>query len=112
MGLRPRFKTPFSQARDKLIAYALRPLMVFKPRTRFLIGFGVLVLLTSLLLLTNPLSGLAGYYQLGEVLNRSIVAPVDLTAEDSVETEKRKTTARASTRAVFNFDSSRADTSV
>jgi putative nucleotidyltransferase with HDIG domain len=112
MGLRPRFKTPFSQARDKLIAYALRPLMVFKPRTRFLIGFGVLVLLTSLLLLTNPLSGLAGDYQLGEVLNRSIVAPADLTAEDAVETEKRKTTARASTRAVFNFDSSRADTSV
>ena len=30
MGLRPRFKTPFSQARDKLLAYAIRPLMVFQ----------------------------------------------------------------------------------
>jgi len=112
MGLRPRFKTPFSQARDKLIAYALRPLMVFKPRTRFLIGCGVLVLLTTLLLLTNPLSGLAGGYQLGEVLNRSIVAPADLTAIDSVETERRKAAARESARVVFNFDSSRAETSV
>jgi cyclic-di-AMP phosphodiesterase PgpH len=112
MGLRPRFKTPFSQARDKLIAYALRPLMAFKPRTRFLIGCAALVLLTTLLLLTNRLSGLAGDYQLGEVLNRSIVAPADLTAIDSVETEKRKAAARESTRAVFNFDSSRAETSV
>jgi len=112
MGLRPRFKTPYSQARDKLIAYALRPLMAFRPRTRFLIGCAALVLLTTLLLLTNRLSGLAGDYQLGEVLNRSIVAPADLTAIDSVETEKRKATARESTRAVFNFDSSRAETSV
>ena len=112
MGLRPRFKTPFSQARDKLIAYALRPLMVFKPRTRFLIGCGVLVLLTTLLLMTNRLSGLAGDYQLGEVVNRSIVAPADLTAIDTIETERRKAAARESTRAVFNFDSSRAETSV
>ena len=112
MGLRPRFKTPFSQARDKLIAYALRPLMVFRPRTRFLIGCGVLVLLTTLLLMTTRFSGLSGNYELGEVLNRSIVAPVDITAEDSIETERRKAAARESTRPVFNHDSSRADTSV
>jgi cyclic-di-AMP phosphodiesterase PgpH len=112
MGLRPRFKTPFSQARDKLIAYALRPLLVFKPRTRFLIGCGVLLLLTTLLLLTNRWSGLAGDYQLGEILSRSIVAPADLTAIDSIETDRRKAAARESTRAVFNFDSSRAETSV
>jgi hypothetical protein len=112
MGLRPRFKTPFSQARDKLIAYASRPLLVFKPGTRFLIGCGVLVLLTTLLLVTNRFSGVSGNYQLGEVLNRSVIAPADITAVDSVETEKRKAAARESTRAVFNFDSSRAETSV
>ena len=111
MGLRPRFKTPFSQARDKLIAYAMRPLMVFKPRTRFLIGCGVLVLITTLLLVTNRFAGL-GNYQPGEVLNRSIIAPADITAVDAVETEKRKAAAREATRAVFNFDSSRAETSV
>ena len=47
MGLRPRFKTPFSQARDKLLAYAIRPFMVFQPRTRFLIGCAILVTLTG-----------------------------------------------------------------
>jgi putative nucleotidyltransferase with HDIG domain len=112
MGLRPRFKTPFSQARDKLLAYAIRPLMVFQPRTRFLIGCGVLVLLTTLLLQTNRSPGINENYQLGEVLGRSIVAPIDLTAVDQTETERRKSVARESTRVVFNWDSSRAETSV
>lgn len=112
MGLRPRFKTPFSQARDKLLAYAIGPLMVFRPRTRFLIGCSVLVLLTTLLLLTNRASSLNANYELGEVLGRSIVAPSDLTAVDQIETERLKNIARESTRTVFNFDSSRAETSV
>jgi len=112
MGLRPRFKTPFSQARDKLVAYAVRPLMVFRPRTRFLIGFGILVLVTSVLLLSNLSSGFTENYKLGDVVGRTIVAPADLTAVDLVETERRKAAARETTRAVFNFDSSRAETSV
>ena len=112
MGLRPRFKTPVSQARDKLLAYAIRPLKVFQPRTRFFIGCGVLVLLTTLLLLSNRPSNFNENYKLGDVLGRSIVAPTDLTAMDQAETERRKADARESTRPVFNYDSSRAETSV
>ena len=112
MGFRPRFKTPFSQARDKLLAYIYRPLLVFQPRTRFLIGCSVLVLLTTLLLLTNRPSSFNEDYKLGEVLGRSIVAPSDLTAVDQAETERLKNIARESTRPVFNYDSSRAETSV
>jgi len=112
MGLRPRFKTPVSQARDKLIAYALRPLMVLKPRTRFLIACSALVLLTTLLLLTNRGSSFNESYKLGEVLGRSIIVPSDLTAIDQAETERRKNTARETSRPVFNYDSSRAETSV
>ena len=112
MGLRPRFKTPFSQARDKLLAYAIRPLMVFQPRTRFLIGCGVLVLLTTLLLLSSRPSSFNENYKLGDVVGRSIVAPRDLTAVDQAETERLKAAARESTRPVFNYDSSRAETSV
>jgi len=112
MGLRPRFKTPVSQARDKLIAYAMRPLLVFKPRTRFLIACSALVLLTTLLLLTNRGSSFNESYKLGEVLGRSIVAPTDLTAVDQAETERRKNIARETSRPVFNYDSSRAETSV
>jgi putative nucleotidyltransferase with HDIG domain len=86
--------------------------MVFQPRTRFLIGCSVLVLLTTLLLLTNRAFSLSENYQLGEVIGRSIIAPSDLTTEDKIETERLKNIARESTRAVFNFDSSRAETSV
>ena len=112
MGLRPRFKTPLSQARDKLMAYAIRPLMVFQPRQRFLIGCSLLVLLTTLLLFSNRASTFNENYKLGDVLSRSIIAPTDLTAVDQAETERRKETARESTRVVFNFDSSRAESSV
>ena len=83
MGLRPKFKTPVSQARDKLIAYAMRPLLVFKPRTRFLIACSALVLLTTLLLLTNRGSSFNENYQLGEVFGRSIVAPTALNFSSS-----------------------------
>ncbi len=112
MGLRPRFKTPFSQARDKLLAYAIRPFMVFQPRTRFLIGCGLLVTLTTLLLVTDYSSSFTQTYKEGEVLTRDIVAPADITAVDEAETERRRTAAREVTRPTFNFDSTRAETSV
>ena len=112
MGLRPRFKTPFSQARDKLLAYLMRPLMWFKPLTRFLIACSVLVLLTTVLLLNPQLSTLNENYKEGEVLNRAIVVPADITTVDLAETERRKEAARESTRPTFNFDSTRAETSV
>ncbi|HKR10993.1 MAG TPA: HDIG domain-containing protein [Pyrinomonadaceae bacterium] len=112
MGLRPRFKTPFSQARDKLIAYAMRPLMFFRPRTRFLIACSVLVLLTTLLLLNTHSSNLNENYKEGDVLTRAIVVPADITTVDLAETEKRKEAARELTRSVFNFDSTRAEISV
>src|SRR6185369_4260538 len=51
-------------------------------------------------------------YNFGEVVTRSIISPADLTAVDQAETERRKTAARESTRPVFNYDSSRAESSV
>ena len=112
MGLRPRFKTPVSQARDKLFAYAMRPLMVFQPRTQFLIGFSVLVLATTGLLLNSDSSNLNENFKEGEVLSRAIVVPADITTVDLAETERRKENAREATRQIFNFDSTRAETSM
>jgi cyclic-di-AMP phosphodiesterase PgpH len=113
MGLRPRFKTPFSQARDKVLAYAIRPFMFFEPRTRFLIGCAILVTLTTALLITGYTTGFVSEnYKEGEILPRDIVAPTDITAVDEAETERRKVAAREATRPVFNYDSSRAETSV
>src|SRR6266404_2146184 len=111
MARRPRFTTRFTRARDLAAAYVMRPLQVFKPRTRFLIGFGALVLVTSALLLSNYSSGFAEAYREGEIVRGSIVAPGDISAIDISETERRRNAAREATRPVFNFDSTRGETS-
>jgi putative nucleotidyltransferase with HDIG domain len=111
MGLRPRFNTPFSQLRDKLIGYALRPFIAFEPRTRLFVGYGMLVLVTTLLLLSNYSSGFSENYKEGDVVAQTITAPADVTTVDISETEKRRSAAREATRPIFNFDSSRAETS-
>ncbi len=112
MGLRPRFKTPLSQVRDKLVGYVIRPFMLFEPRTRFLIGCSILVIFTTLLLLSGYSSAYTENYKEGDVLTRAIIAPADLTTIDLAETEQKREAARRTTRSIFNFDSSRAETSV
>jgi putative nucleotidyltransferase with HDIG domain len=112
MGLRPRFTTPLSQARDRVVRYAIRPFMLFEPRTRFLIGFGLLTILTTLLLFNSYSITISENYKDGEVLNRAIISPADITTVDDGETESRRAAAREATRPIFNFDSSRAETSV
>src|SRR5690349_14088127 len=112
MGLRPRFKSPLTQARDKLVSYAIRPFMLFEPRKRFLLLSAILITLTTLLLLTSTSSALSESYKEGQVLNRAIVSPADITTVDIADTEQKRATAKKAARAVFNFDSSRAETSV
>jgi len=111
MARRPRFTTRFSRARDIALVYVMRPLRVFKPRTRFFIGFGALVLITTPLLLSNYSSSFAEDYREGDIIRGSIVARGDITAVDISETERRRNAARQATRPVFNFDSTRGETS-
>jgi len=111
MARRPRFATRFTRARDLTLDYLLRPLSVFRPRTRFYIGFGALVVLTTPLLLTNYTATSMADYREGDIIRGSIVARGDITAIDISETERRRNLARAATRSVFNFDSSRGETS-
>jgi putative nucleotidyltransferase with HDIG domain len=111
MALRPRFTTPFSRTRDALIHFLLRPLNFLQPRTLFLIGFGVLVVVTVPLLLGDFSSGVAKEYKEGDVVRESVVARTDSTGVDIAETERRRDSARDATRPVFNFDSTRGATS-
>src|SRR5882724_13168123 len=109
MTLRPRFTTPFSRARDRALQYVLRPFKVFKPGTQFLIGFGFLVVVTALLLLSNYSSGFAQDYREGDVIRGNVVARADVSTVDIAETEKRRNAAREATRPIFNFDSTRGE---
>src|SRR6266545_2424174 len=111
MGIRPRFKTPFSEARDTLARFLIRPLEVFRPETRLVVGFVFLVLITTLLLLNRYSAGLSQDYKESDIVSRTVVAPEDITTVDLKETERRRNAAREATRPVFNFDSSRAENS-
>jgi putative nucleotidyltransferase with HDIG domain len=111
MAIRPRFTTPFSRARDAAVQFALRPFRRFSPRVRFFIGFGFLVVITALLLLSNYSSGFSADYHEGDIVRGSVVAHTDVGGFDIVETERRRNAAREATRPVFNFDSSRGESS-
>ncbi len=111
MALRPRFTTPFSRARDAALQYALRPFKFFAPRTRFFIGFGFLVVVTSALLLSHYSSGFSDNYREGDIIRGSVVSRADVGGFDIVETERRRNAARQAARPVFNFDSSRGESS-
>ena len=82
MAIRPRFTTPFSRARDAVIRVLLKPLNILQPRTLFLIGFGLLVVLTVPLLLGSFSSGSAQEYKEGDVVRESVVARTDSTGID------------------------------
>jgi len=112
MGLRLRFKTPFSQARDTIARYLVRPFDIFKPQTRLYIGFAFLVAITTLLLFSPSSSAaLNDAYREGEVVTKTVIAPADISTIDVAETEKRRTAARDATRPIFNYDSTRAENS-
>ena len=111
MALRPRFTTPFTRVRDQFIRYVVLPFKVLKPRTRFLIGFLSLVAVTTPLLFSNFGTGFSADYHEGDVIRGTVVAHADVSGVDIPETEKRRNAAREATRPIFNFDSTRAESS-
>ena len=111
MGLRPRFQTPFSRARDAALQYVVRPFKVFRPRTRLLVGYSILVAMTVPLLISNYSSGYSQDYREGEIVRGNVVARSDLNGFDIAETERRRNAARQATRPIFNFDSTRGESS-
>ena len=112
-GRRPRFKSPFSEARDRALRTVTLPFRKLPPTTRFLVGFFALATLTTLLLArTHSAMGSADVYQEGEVVRADVVAPADITAEDSRQTDARRAAARAGTPPVWDYDPARVEAAV
>jgi putative nucleotidyltransferase with HDIG domain len=104
-GRRPRFTSPFADARNRLLRSALRPFLWFRPTTRFLLGFFALAILSTLLLArTRSALTSAEVYQEGDVVRADVVSPADITAEDAQETNARREAARRDTPAVWDYD--------
>src|ERR1044071_9115290 len=66
-GRRPRFKSPFSEARDRALRKVTLPFRRLPPTPRFLVGFLALAVLTTLLLArTHSALTSAEVYQEGD----------------------------------------------
>jgi putative nucleotidyltransferase with HDIG domain len=102
---RPRFKTPLGQARDRALGALKRPLGLLRPRTRFAVGFLLLAVLTTLLLArTRSSLTSAEVYQEGEVVRADVIAPADITAEDTRQTGARREEALREVPQVWAYD--------
>ena len=98
-GRRPRFKSPFSEARDRALRAVTLPFRKLPPTTRFLVSFFAAAALTTLLLArTHTALTSAEVYQEGDVVRADVTAPADITAEDSRQTDARRAAARAAPR--------------
>jgi membrane-associated HD superfamily phosphohydrolase len=104
-GRRPRFKTPLGQARDRALGALKRPLGLLRPRTRFVVGFIALAVLSTLLLArTRSSLSSAEVYQEGEIVRADVVAPADITSEDRHQTELRREAALREVPQVWDYD--------
>ncbi|HEX5705932.1 MAG TPA: HDIG domain-containing protein [Pyrinomonadaceae bacterium] len=110
-GRRPRFETPLTSARNLAARLLARPLLWFRPATRFVVGFLALTLTTTLLLSVTRSQAPADFYQEGDVVRSDVISPADFTVEDEEETARRRAVAAESAPPVWHFDPLRADAS-
>ncbi len=101
---RPRFKPNSNVLRGLASLYIVRPFKWFSPRTRYTIGF-LLLIATTTLLLTNTRSRVSiEPYKPGDVVVRTVIAPADIEGVDVGETERLRTAARQAVHPIFRFD--------
>lgn len=83
---RPRFTTPFVNARRAAFRAIARPFNWLRPTTQFVIAFTLLSLATTLLLARLHTQMPNEMYAEGDVVRSDVLAPVDLTVEDTSAT--------------------------
>ena len=112
-GRRPRFKSPLTEARDRIVGAVMRPLRWFRPTTRFILCFLALAALSTLLLArTRSALTSAEVYQEGDVVRADVAAPADISSTDARATEARREAARRETPPVWSYDPTQIESSV
>ncbi|HVF68825.1 MAG TPA: HDIG domain-containing protein [Pyrinomonadaceae bacterium] len=112
-GRRPRFKSPLTEARDRIVGAVMRPLRWFRPTTRFVLCFLALAAVSTLLLArTRSAITSAEVYQEGDVVRADVVAPADISSTDARATEARREAARRETPPVWSYDPTQVESSV
>lgn len=84
--------------------YIVSPFRWFSPRTRYALGFALLVIITTLLLINTRSRVSIEPYKPGDVVVRTVIAPADIEGIDMTETERLRATARGSVLPVFRYN--------
>ena len=105
--------SPTTRWRRRVWAALTEPFFKLSESTRFWIGFGVLSLVTTLLI-NNPLWRASGEYSYkeGDIARESIISPADIYFVDEAETERVRQTVKDTVVPIFAFEPKRADEAV
>jgi cyclic-di-AMP phosphodiesterase PgpH len=110
---RPRFTSRMTTVRYRVLEFVMRPLALLSPATRFALGFALIVLITTLLLVNSYTRVPAEFYREGDVVRRTVIAPEDIAGVDikdwSAEKERLRAAAINNAPPVFNFDPTRSE---
>ncbi|HEV7842385.1 MAG TPA: HDIG domain-containing protein [Pyrinomonadaceae bacterium] len=90
--------------RDLASRYIVSPFRWFSPRTRYAIGFVLLVIITTLLLINTRSRVSIEPYKPGDVVVRTVIAPADIEGINMTETESLRAVARGAVLPVFRYD--------
>jgi cyclic-di-AMP phosphodiesterase PgpH len=106
-------KSPLTIWRQKAAAVIRRPYDALTPNQRFWIGFGMLSLVTTLLV-SNPFwrPQTAQIYSEREIARETIVSPADITVVDEEATESTRLAVMSSVTPIFIFEPRRAEEAV
>ena len=106
-------KSPSARGRERIVAAVLTPFRRLSGTQRFALGFAFLCLLTTFII-DNPFWRATGEhsYKDGDIAQESIIAPADVTFNDTEETERLRIEARRSVKPIFRFESNKPDQAV
>ncbi len=105
---RPNLVSPFARARNSALASLTQPFRWFSPQKRLIITFLFFVVVTTLLLGYPFTRVTTEQYKEGDVVQRTIYAPTDISGVDTTETERRRREAIESVKPIFTHDPARA----
>ncbi|MBC7796591.1 MAG: HDIG domain-containing protein [Pyrinomonadaceae bacterium] len=102
---RTNLAPPFMRFRNFALEFIQRPFCRLSPRARFIIGFSLLVLVTTLIIV-NPYTRFNGEtYKEGDIVRQTVISPADILENDIAETNRWRQAARDAVRPIFTIDS-------
>ncbi len=106
-------RSPVTEWRKWLFDAASVPFARLSDAQRFWLGFGVLSILTTLLI-HNPLwqASRSRLYQEGDIAREAVISPADVYFVDEEASASEKLQAREAVKPIFRYESNKAESAV